>query len=84
MDEENKITLLDDEGNEVELYIEEQFIFEGKEYIVLYENEDSEDSYLYRIIDDEENGMQIVEIEDDDEYERVSSYYLDEEEISEF
>ena len=34
MDEENKITLLDDEGNEVELYIEEQFIFEGKEYIV--------------------------------------------------
>ena len=84
MDEENKITLLDDEGNEVELYIEEQFIFEGKEYIVLYENEDSEDSYLYRIIDDEEDGMQIVEIEDDDEYERVSSYYLDDEEEAEY
>ncbi|MBO7700295.1 MAG: DUF1292 domain-containing protein [Eubacteriaceae bacterium] len=84
MDEENKITLLDDEGNEVELYIEEQFIFEGKEYIVLYENEESEDSYLYRIIDDEEEGMQIVEIEDDDEYERVSSYYLDDEEEAEF
>ncbi|MBR2781502.1 MAG: DUF1292 domain-containing protein [Eubacteriaceae bacterium] len=84
MDEENKITLLDDEGNEVELYIEEQFIFEGKEYIVLYENEESEDSYLYRIIDDEEEGMQIVEIEDDDEYERVSSFYLDDEEEAEF
>lgn len=84
MDEENKITLLDDEGNEVELYIEEQFIFEGKEYIVLYENEESEDSYLYRIIDDEEEGMQIVEIEDDNEYERVSSYYLDDEEEAEF
>ena len=84
MDEENKITLLTDEGEEVELYVEEQFIFEGKEYIVLYENEEAEDSYLYRIIDDEEEGMRIVEIEDDEEFEKVSAYYFDDEEEAEY
>ena len=84
MDEENKITLITDEGEEVELYIEDQFIFEGNEYIVLYEDEDSEDSYLYRIIEDEEDGMQIVEIEDDEEFEKVSAYYFDDEEEAEY
>ena len=84
MDEENKVTLLTDEGEEVELFIEDQFVFEGKEYIVLYENEDSEDSYLYAVEDDEENGMNIVAIEDDDEFERVSSYYFDEDEAEEY
>lgn len=78
MEEENMITLLTEDGDEVELYIEDQFVFEGKEYIVLYEDEESEDSYLYVVEDDEEEGMTIKEIEDDDEFERVSAYYFDE------
>ncbi len=74
--DENKITLELENGEEVELLIEDQFLYNDKEYIVLYEDEESEDAYLYRIDEDEEGKIILTEVEDDDEFDEVSEFYF--------
>ncbi len=75
MDE--KIILVNEDGEEVEFYIDEQFEFEDNLYVVLYEKEEDDDALLFKILEDEDGEMQLVEVEDDDEFERVSEFYFE-------
>ena len=77
-----------DEGGEDEYAILDEFEFEGKKYMVLsiIEADDTlgEDEYLYEYT---ENGddIELSTIDDDEEFDRVSTYYesLMEEEMEE-
>ena len=70
------ITLIDDEGNENEFVIDDEFDFEEKHYLVLCENEDSDDAFLFTVEEDSNEQLLIREVEDDDEFERVSEFYF--------
>ena len=74
--EDNKILLIDENGQEVEFIIDDQFNFEDKVYLVLCENEESDDALLFRIDEDENNEMVLNEVEDEDEFNRVNDFYL--------
>ncbi|KPU44950.1 hypothetical protein OXPF_14280 [Oxobacter pfennigii] len=71
---ENIITLLDDEGNEVECEVIDMFEFEEKEYIVLLPA-DEEDPYILRVDKDEDGSEIFAVIEDDEEFEKVADAY---------
>ncbi len=65
------ITLEFDDGTEVEAEIMGIFDVDGKEYIALIPDDDSDDVYLYgyKEVDDEE--FELIDIEDDDEFNKV-------------
>ena len=65
------ITLEFEDGTEVEAEIMGIFDVDGKEYIALIPDDDSDDVYLYgyKEIDDEE--FELIDIEDDDEFDKV-------------
>jgi uncharacterized protein YrzB (UPF0473 family) len=71
---ENIITLLDDDGNEIECEVIDMFEFEEKEYAVLLPT-DEEDPYILRIDKDEDGNELFAMIEDDNEFDRVSEAY---------
>lgn len=73
--EENKIELLDEDGNTVEMIIDAEFDFEDTTYVVLVEDDESDDAYLCKLVEDENGDIYIAEIEDDDEFNRASDYY---------
>lgn len=71
-EEADFITLEFDDGEEVECEIIGVFDFEGKEYIALMAEEGEESVlyiYGYKEVGDDE--FELVDIEDDDEYERA-------------
>jgi uncharacterized protein YrzB (UPF0473 family) len=71
---ENVITLIDDEGNEIECEIIDAFEYDDKEYVVLLPG-DEEDPFMLRV-DKDENGEEVFAmIEDDDEFDEVSEAY---------
>lgn len=74
--EDNKILLIDENGQEVEFIIDDQFNFEDKVYLVLCENEESDDALLFRIDEDENNELVLNEVEDESEFNRVNDFYL--------
>lgn len=74
---EDKIILVNEDGEEVEFFIDEQFEFEDNLYVVLYEKEEDDDALLFRIEEDENGEMELIEVEDDDEFKRVSDYYFE-------
>ena len=65
------ITLEFEDGTEVEAEIMGIFAVDGKEYIALIPDDDSDDVYLYgyKEVDDEE--FELIDIEDDDEFDKV-------------
>ena len=65
------ITLEFEDGTEVEAEIMGIFDVDGKEYIALIPDDDSDDVYLYgyKEVDDEE--FELIDIEDDDEFDNV-------------
>ena len=65
------ITLEFEDGTEVEAEIMGIFDVDGKEYIALIPDDDSDDVYLYgyKEIDDEE--FELIDIKDDDEFDKV-------------
>ena len=75
---DESIVLLNEDGEEKEFFIEEQFEFEGNLYYVLYETEESEDAFLYKACEDEEGEIYLQEVEDDEEFDRVSEFYSEE------
>ena len=74
---DDKITLLNEDGEELEFIIDYKFECDGKTYVVLCENEDSEDAFLFKIEEDENGEMVLVEVDDDEEFDRVSKIYLE-------
>ena len=65
------ITLEFDDGTEVEAEIMGIFDVDGKEYIALIPDDDSDDVYLYGYKELSEEEFELIDIEDDDEFDKV-------------
>ncbi|MCR5482164.1 MAG: DUF1292 domain-containing protein [Clostridia bacterium] len=70
-DEADYITLEFDDGVEVECEIMGVFDFEGKDYIALIPDDDSDDVYIYGYKEVGDDEFELVDIEDDEEFKRV-------------
>ena len=64
------ITLEFDDGTEVEAEIMGIFEVEGKEYIALIPDDDSDDVYLYGYKEVSDEEFELIDIEDDDEFDK--------------
>ena len=65
--EDALITLVDDEGNEVEFEFLDVVEYEGEEYIVLIENdEDADEVVILKINSIDDNTEEYVSIDDED------------------
>ena len=65
------ITLEFEDGTEVEAEIMGIFEVDGKEYIALIPDDDSDDVYLYGYNEVSEEEFELIDIEDDDEFDKV-------------
>ena len=65
------ITLEFDDGGEVECEIMGVFDCEGKEYIALIPHDDTDDVYIYGYKETGEDEFELVDIEDDAEFEKA-------------
>ena len=70
-DEAEFITLEFEDGTEVEAEIMGIFDVEGKEYIALIPDDDSDDVYLYGYKEVNDEEFELIDIEDDDEFDKV-------------
>jgi uncharacterized protein YrzB (UPF0473 family) len=66
-EETDYITLEFDDGVEVECEIMGVFDMEGKEYIALIPEDDSDDVYIYGYKEVGEDEFELIDIEDDEE-----------------
>ena len=71
IEEADFITVEFDDGGDVECEIMGVFDFEGKEYIALIPNDDTDDVYIYGYKEIGEDEFELVDIEDDAEFEKV-------------
>ena len=65
------LTLEFDDGGEVECEIMGVFDCEGKEYIALIPHDDSDDVYIYGYKEVQDDEFELVDIEDDAEFEKA-------------
>lgn len=70
-EEADFITLEFDDGVEVECEIMGIFDYEGKEYIALLPNDETDDVYIYGYKEVSEEEFELIDIEDDAEFEKV-------------
>ena len=70
-DEAEFITLEFEDGEEVEAEIMGIFDVGEKEYIALIPDDDSDDVYLYEYKEISDEEFELIDIEDDDEFEKV-------------
>ena len=71
IEEADFITLEFDDGIEVECEIMGVFDFEGKEYIAQIPNDNTDDVYIYGYKEVGEDEFELIDIEDDAEFEKV-------------
>lgn len=71
IDEKDIITLEFDNGDEVECEIMGVFDFNGKEYITLIPDDGTDDVYIYGYKEVGEDEFELIDIEDDAEFEAV-------------
>ena len=71
IEEADFITLEFDDGAEVDCEIMGVFDFEGKEYIALIPDDDTDDVYIYGYKEVGDDEFELVDIEDDAEFEKV-------------
>ena len=74
-DEAEFITLEFEDGTEVEAEIMGIFDVEGKEYIALIPDDDSDDVYLYGYKEVSDEEFELIDIEDDDEFNEVGQLF---------
>ena len=81
-DEELYITLEFEDGTELEAEIMGTFDLDGKEYIALLPDDGSDDVYIYGYKEVGDDEFELIDIEDDDEFERAAEFdkIMDEEE----
>ena len=70
-DEAEFITLEFEDGTEVEAEIMGIFDVDGKEYIALIPDDDSDDVYLYGYKEVSDDEFELIDIEDDAEFDKV-------------
>ena len=71
VDESEIITLEFEDGVSVECEIMGVFEFEGNDYIALIPDDDTDDVYIYGYREVGEDEFEIVDIEDDELFEKV-------------
>ena len=71
IEEADFITLEFDDGVEVECEIMGVFEYDGKEYIALIPDDDTDDVYIYGYKEGGEDEFELVDIDDDAEFEKV-------------
>ena len=71
IEESDIITLEFDDGQEVECEIMGVFDFNGKEYIALIPDDGTDDVYVYGYKEVGEDEFELIDIEDDAEFEAV-------------
>ena len=71
IEEADFITLEFDDGAEIECEIMGVFDYDGKEYIALLPNAGTDDVYIYGYKEVGEDEFELVDIEDDAEFEKV-------------
>ena len=71
IEETDVITLEFDDGAEVECEIMGVFDFKGKEYIALIPDDGTDDVYIYGYKEVGDDEFELVDIEDDAEFEAV-------------
>ena len=71
VEETDVITLEFDDGAEIECEIMGVFDFNGKEYIALIPDDGTDDVYIYGYKEVGEDEFELVDIEDDAEFEAV-------------
>ncbi|QIB26488.1 DUF1292 domain-containing protein [Caloranaerobacter azorensis] len=75
-DRHETITLIDDEGNEIEFEVIATFDIEEREYAVLLPvNEEEDEAYILKIEYDEDGNMILVNIEDKSEFDDAAAVY---------
>ena len=75
MEEEMYMTLSFDDGNEEECLVIGTFLVDGKEYIALDPENEDDDIYLYGYNSISEEEFELVDIEDDEEFAKVSAEF---------
>ena len=74
-EEADFITLEFEDGVEIECEIMGVFEVEGKEYIALIPDDDTDDVYLYGFKELEDDEFELIDIEDDDEFDKVAAEF---------
>lgn len=74
-EEADFITLEFDDGIEVECEIMGVFEYDGKEYIALIPEDGSDDVYIYGYKEVGDDEFELVDIEDDAEFEKVAAEF---------
>ena len=70
-DEPMIVTLEYDDGTEIETEVLGVFEVEGKEYIALIPDDDSDDVYLYGYKESDDDEFELIDIEDEAEFDKV-------------
>ena len=71
-DEEPMVVTLEyDDGTEIETEVMGIFEVDGKEYIALIPDDDSDDVYLYGYAEVGDDEFELLDIEDEEEFEKV-------------
>jgi Protein of unknown function (DUF1292). len=70
-DEPMVVTLEYDDGTEIETEVMGIFEVDGKEYIALIPDDDSDDVYLYGYAETGDEEFELIDIEDEEEFEKV-------------
>lgn len=74
--QENIVSLMDEEGNEVDFEVIATLSLKEKDYAILLPLDNEEDSaYIFRIDRDELGDEVLIHIEDDDEFDNVRDEY---------
>lgn len=73
--DENKITLLDDEGVEREFELVISFDIDDKTYVLLSENEESDDVFPFVIKEDENGEETLFPVESEEEFALIEETY---------
>ena len=74
-DEPEYITLEFDDGKSEECEIMGIFEVGGKEYIALIPDNDTDDVYLYGYKEVNDDEFELIDIEDDDEFDKVAAEF---------
>lgn len=73
--DENRIVLLDDEGMEQEFELVVSFDVGDKRYVLLAENEESDDVFPFAIVEDENGEEVLFPVEDEEEFKLIQEAY---------
>ncbi|MBR4879824.1 MAG: DUF1292 domain-containing protein [Clostridia bacterium] len=75
MEEKEFITLEYNDGTELECEILGIFDLDGKEYIALLPQNDSDEIFLYGYKELEDDEFELIDIDDDEEFEKVAAEF---------